>query len=45
MQVPGVELTESFLIVASYTSTRILIGLNLYHEEEVWVSKICDMES
>ena len=32
MQVPGVEFTESFLPVASDTSTRIVIRLTLYHE-------------
>ena len=32
MQVPGVEFTESLSPFASYTSTRIMIGLNLYHK-------------
>ena len=31
-QVPGVDFTESFLLVTSDTSTRILIVLNLYHK-------------
>ena len=30
IQVPGVDLTESFSPVASDTSTRILVGLTLY---------------
>ena len=30
MQVPGVDFIDSFLPVASDTSTRILIGLALY---------------
>ena len=33
MQVPGVDFTESLSPVTSDTSTRILIELNLYHEE------------
>ena len=32
MQVHWVEYTESFLPNATNTSTRILIGMNLYHE-------------
>ena len=32
MQVPLVEFKKSFYPVASDTSTRILIGLNLYYE-------------
>ena len=45
MQVPGVEYTESFSPVATNLSTRILIGLTLYHKEEGWVSQICDVET
>ena len=33
MQVPGVEYTESFSPFATNISTRILIGLTLYHKE------------
>ena len=33
MQVPGVDFIGSFSPVASDTSTRILIGMTLYHEE------------
>ena len=29
----------------SETSTRILIRLTLYHEEDGWVSELCDMEA
>ena len=32
MQVPGVYYTESFSPVATYSSTRIIIVLTLYHE-------------
>ena len=32
MQVPGVNFIESFSPVAFDTSTRILIGFNLYYE-------------
>ena len=45
MQVPGFEYIDSFSPVATDTSTRILIGLTLYHEEEGWVSHICDVEA
>ena len=45
MQVPGVDYIDSFSPVATDTSTRILIGLTLYHEEEGWVSHICDVEA
>ena len=45
MQVPGVDFTESFSPVISDTSTSILIGLNLYHEEEGWITEICDVEA
>ena len=45
MQVPGVHFTESLSKSAAYTSTRILVGINLYHKEEGWVSNFCDLES
>ena len=45
MQVPGVDFTGSFSSVATDTSTIILIGLILFHEEERWVAEICDMEA
>ena len=32
IQVPGVDYTEQFSLVAIYTSTRIIIGLTLYQE-------------
>ena len=44
MQVPRVDFTESFLSITSDISTRILNGLNVYQEEEGWVSDICDVE-
>ena len=44
MQVPGVDFIESFSPVASYTSTRILIRLNLYHEEYGLIAELCDVE-
>ena len=44
-QVPGVDFTESLSPVASETSPRILMGLDLYHEEEGWVAEICDAEA
>ena len=42
-QVPGVDFTESLLSVASDTSTRILIGLTLYHKAYGWVAELCDV--
>ena len=45
MQVPGVKFTESFFPVATDTSTRILIGITLFHKEKGWVVKIYDAES
>ena len=45
MQVHGVDFTESFSPVASYTSTRILIRLTLYHEEYGWIADLCDVEA
>ena len=44
MQVPGVDTTELFSTVTLDTSTRILIVMNLYHEEYGWVAEICDVE-
>ena len=45
MQVPGVDYTESFSPNATNTSTSIMIGLTLYHEEEGWVSQLCELEA
>ena len=45
MQVPGVDFTESFSPVVSDTSTRILIGLTLYYEDNGWTAKLCDVEA
>ena len=44
LQVPGVDFTDLFSPAASDTSTRILIGMTLYHEENGGVAEICDME-
>ena len=45
MQVPVVDLTESFSPVALDTSTRILIGLTLYYEYNGWIEELCDVEA
>ena len=45
MQVPGVDSIESISPVTSDTSTRILIGITIYHEEKRWVAGIRDTES
>ena len=45
IEVPGVDFTDSFLSVASNTRRSILIGLNLYHKEDLWVAGICDVEA
>ena len=45
MQVPGVDYTESFSPVATDTTTRIMIGLSLFQEEEGWVDELGGMES
>ena len=44
MQFLGVDFTGSFSSVTSYTSTSILVGITLYHEDEGWVSELCDVE-
>ena len=44
MQLPGVDFTESFYPVALDTSTRILIELTLYYEDDVWIAELCDAE-
>ena len=44
MKVSGVKYTYPFSPVATGTSAQILIGINLFHKEEGWVSKICDAE-
>ena len=45
MQVPGFYFTGSFSPVASDNSTRILIGLTLYYEDDEWIADIFDMEA
>ena len=45
IKVLGVDYTESLLLVIIDVSTRILIGLTLYHEEEGWVAELCDVEA
>ena len=45
MQVPGVDFTESFYPVAPDASTRTLIELTLYYEDDVWIADICDVEA
>ena len=44
MQVPGVYSTESFSPVVLETSTRILIGLTLYYEDDGCIAEVCDVE-
>ena len=45
MKVPGVDFTESLSPVASYTSTRIMIGFTLYYKYDGWIAEICDVEA
>ena len=45
MQVTGVDYTQSFLLAATDTSTRIMIVITLCHKEEGWVAKISDAEA
>ena len=45
MQVPGVDNTESFSPFATDMSTIILIGLASYHEEEGYISELCNTEA
>ena len=45
MKVPGVDFKESFLPVSSDTPTTILIGLNLYHEEDGWIAELYDVKA
>ena len=45
MQVPGVDNTESFSLFATDMSTIILIGLASYHEEEGYISELCNTEA
>ena len=45
MQVPGVDFTESFYPVASDTSTRIIIGLSLYYEDNGWIAESHEVEA
>ena len=45
MQFPGVEFTDSFSLVASDTSTSILIGFTLYYEDDGCIAELCDVEA
>ena len=45
MKILGVDFTESLYQVASDTSTRILIVLNLYCEDYGWIAELCDAEA
>ena len=45
MQVPGVDFVESLSLVASDTSTRIMIGLTLYHTKKGSIYELCDVEA
>ena len=45
MQLPGVDFTESFYPVVSDTSTRILIGLTLYYEDNGCIVELCGVEA
>ena len=45
MQVPGVELTDSFSPVTPDTSTSTLIGLTLYYKDNVSIVELCDVEA
>ena len=45
MQVPGVDFTKSLYPVAPDNSTRILIGLTLYYEDDGWIAELCDVEA
>ena len=45
MQVPGVDFKDSFYPVALENSTRILIGLNLYYEDDGWIAELCNVEA
>ena len=44
MQVRGFEYTDSCSPVATDISTSVMIVLTLYHKEEVWVYKLCDVK-
>ena len=45
IQVPGVDFTESLSPVVFDTSTRILIGLNLYYEDDGLIAELCDVDA
>ena len=45
MQVPGVDFTDSIYPVASDTSTRTLIGLTVYYEDNGLIAELCDVEA
>ena len=45
MQDHVVDFTESFSPVALDTSTRVLIGLTLYYEDDGWIAGLCDVEA
>jgi hypothetical protein len=48
MQIPGMDLTESFLPLAKYTTIGMIIGIFLYqlnHKNEDWVLEIFGVEA
>ena len=45
MQVLGFYYMESFSPVAKDMLTIIMIGLNLFHEEERWFAELCGVEA
>ena len=45
MQVPGVDFADSLSQVTSDTSTRILIEMTMYYEDNVWIVEICGVEA
>ena len=45
MKVPGFDCTELFSTVAAETSTIIMIGLALFHKEEIWITDLCDVKA
>ena len=43
MKVLGVDFTDSFYPFTLETSTRILIGLTLYYEDDGLIAELCDV--
>ena len=43
MQVPGIDFTESLYPGVLDSSTRTLIGMTLYYEDNVWIANLCDI--